>query len=316
MAETRARSRGGSRTSGTDLVPELLETIRRRIAYGLGEDRVIRRTEAAIRKGTAEFSSLADAQEQLGKILSGSLQSVLTWETLPEGKLYYNIASRTITPALQEGYRISNSWAVEVQGRKYREAGLELQPVQAAWPEERIRAVASAAADRETLEEAHILIDQAVRNITMSYLDDFVAANAAFAERAGMEATITRTTDGSCCPWCDALAGTYVYGEHPRDIFLRHNNCNCRVTYTAGRLMQDSHSKRWYSAETQNAMDARELGSLQPKTWEEARAIEQAMEARETRLLTARREQLIRSMMERDQVSHRRAANRLTRGSR
>ena len=40
------------------------------------------------------------------------------------------------------------------------------------------------------------------------------------------------------------MAGRYEYGEEPDDIYRRHDNCDCTVTFENGRKRQDVWSKR------------------------------------------------------------------------
>lgn len=72
--------------------------------------------------------------------------------------------------------------------------------------------------------------------------------NAKFRSDAGLKCFINRTTDGKCCEWCSALAGRYVYGEHPDDIFRRHDNCGCSTIFENGRQRQDVWSKKSWEA--------------------------------------------------------------------
>ena len=45
-----------------------------------------------------------------------------------------------------------------------------------------------------------------------------------------------------------AMAGRYAYGEEPDDIYRRHDNCDCTVTFENGRKRQDVWSKREWEA--------------------------------------------------------------------
>lgn len=56
---------------------------------------------------------------------------------------------------------------------------------------------------------------------------------------------IVRTTDGHCCDWCANLAGTYEYGMEPKDVYRRHDNCGCQVTFISEKGAQDVHSKQY-----------------------------------------------------------------------
>ena len=56
-----------------------------------------------------------------------------------------------------------------------------------------------------------------------------------------------------CCEWCTRMAGRYRYGEEPEDVYRRHDNCSCTVTYESGRQRQDVWSKRTWEAPDKDA---------------------------------------------------------------
>jgi hypothetical protein len=90
-------------------------------------------------------------------------------------------------------------------------------------------------------------------NITHAMADDYMKANAEFRSKAGIDTYIERKDDGKCCEWCSKLAGRYRYPEQvPRDVFRRHDNCGCLVSYvTPGGMRQNVHSKRGWNDEDQ-----------------------------------------------------------------
>ena len=90
-------------------------------------------------------------------------------------------------------------------------------------------------------------------NITHSMADDYMKVNAEFRSKAGIDTYIERRDDGKCCEWCSKLAGRYRYPDQvPRDVFKRHDNCGCLVSYTTpGGMRQNVHSKRGWNDEDQ-----------------------------------------------------------------
>lgn len=85
-------------------------------------------------------------------------------------------------------------------------------------------------------------------NYSMSVVDDSVKANAEAQFRSGFVPKITRKMQGfHPCKWCQALAGTYEYPDVPDDVYRRHQNCYCTVTYTpaGSKRSQDVWSKKW-----------------------------------------------------------------------
>ena len=96
--------------------------------------------------------------------------------------------------------------------------------------------------------------------MTQSFADDYMKENAKFRTRAGFKEYIVRKDDGKCCEWCSKLAGRYLYPEStPHDVFRRHDNCGCSVTYEDGemRTRQQVWSKRdWSDEEEQKYLEA------------------------------------------------------------
>ena len=87
-------------------------------------------------------------------------------------------------------------------------------------------------------------IIRSTENSVASVADDNVKANMEVETGAGMEPKILRSSDGKCCAWCSALAGEYYADEAPDDIYARHDNCNCTVTYISEKGYQDAHTKK------------------------------------------------------------------------
>lgn len=91
------------------------------------------------------------------------------------------------------------------------------------------------------------ILDGVVENFARSIPADTIRSNVEFEMRAGMRPRIVRSSDGKCCPWCSALAGEYYADEGPKDIYRRHDNCTCTVTYISEKGRQDAHTKAWIS---------------------------------------------------------------------
>jgi len=67
------------------------------------------------------------------------------------------------------------------------------------------------------------------------------------------------------------MAGRFEYGEEPDDIYRRHDNCDCTVTFENGRKRQDVWSKREWEAPEQGAG----AGERVVLTKEQARELEE-----------------------------------------
>lgn len=174
------------------------------------------------------------------------------------------------TALLRQNHREVNDIFAQVQENIDRRNGLTLRPRQGDFPAERVQQFAHSLVD-PTVEESVIRrrARSGTENITLSFHDDSVRENAKFRNDAGLTCYLDRQTNGKCCPWCSDAAGRYLYGTEPRDIYRRHDNCNCTVIFESGRQRQNVWTKR--------SWEAPEVGSgNKPKVFseDEARSIE------------------------------------------
>jgi hypothetical protein len=309
-----------------DIVPALLEKIEKAFDATLEADPRLARIAKRIRDGTATLEDVHALSVVAGESLSGVLLEYFTPDALPGGVYYYNIVDRILGATVRENYNIINAAAQQIQAAIDEAEGIGLEAVLPPFPEDRThglveKIVGDAATPTRWLGEP-------VVNLTESISDDYMRTNAETRARAGLEAKIVRKLGAFeirqskkrryevPCEWCQALAGEYLYdGDQPPEIFQRHENCRCSVTYRSGRLMQDTGSKRWY---TDTGQALRNVKDTEPfkRTPEEAREFEQALAQEERRAEKARRERMIAEYARENDVSHRRAANRITRAER
>lgn len=233
----------------TDVVPELLADIESAFNAQTMADRRLATVSKRIRDGTATQIDGHAYAERLGKDASRALQEVLTAERLPDGKLYYNIATRTVIPTLENNQRLINEAATQIQKGIDAKQGLRIGSISPKFPTERINGlIDKMTADDIELDEALRWIGEPIVNNSEAFMDDFVRENVEFRYNAGLKATITRVADSKCCDWCSSLEGTFDYGSAPEDIYRRHEFCRCSVTYQSERTSQNVWSKRSWAS--------------------------------------------------------------------
>lgn len=258
-----------------DVVPVLNEKIQTSFQSNMMRDRRIAQISKRIRDGTATFVDGHDYAERLGESLSKALISNLNEENLPDGRLYYNIAKRTVTPALQNNYELTNEAAEQIQSIIDSRLGIGLKSIKADFPESRIKGlIDKMTTEGISLEDALIWLGEPIINNSEAFFDDFIDSNAKFRTEAGLKATITRIAEANCCPWCDSLAGTYEYGSAPDDIYRRHQYCRCTVTYQTGKKSQNVWSKSQWESSPEEIDRRKTIG--QKNTISAAERIEQA----------------------------------------
>lgn len=218
------------------------EDIRAALDRAAATDPQLRSVMKRIREGKATFRDTAAYSQRLSALL-GQVFSAEVEAMSPEER-------ETICKALLRGnYDEIGRVFAQVQERIDEENGLHLTAVRPAYPTERVDQLAHSLLDPGVQPETiRRRAQNGAANVSQSFHDDLIAENAKIRSALGLKCYLVRETDGSCCKWCDSLAGRYVYGSHPGDIFRRHDNCGCTVTYENGRERQDVWSKRTWDA--------------------------------------------------------------------
>ena len=232
-----------------DVVPELMKSIEKAFQIHTENDKVLSRVSKRIRDGTATQEDGHMYAIRIGKDSSRALKDVLTEQNLPDGKLYYNIATRTVIPVLENNQALVNEAAAKIQKANDAKRKISLNAVKPDFPKERILGlIDKMTADDIDLDEALVWIGEPIVNNSEAFFDDFIRDNAEFRSDAGLKTTITRIAESNCCKWCADLEGSWTYGDHPDEIFARHEFCRCSVTYQSERTSQNVWSKKtWQS---------------------------------------------------------------------
>lgn len=100
-----------------------------------------------------------------------------------------------------------------------------------AFDADRARNLAKYASEFERFEDHKLDFKELVENNSRSIVDESQEQTAQARYEMGYTPTITRTTLGETCDWCNGLAGTREYNPQTmsRDIFARHRNCDCLI---------------------------------------------------------------------------------------
>lgn len=243
-----------------DIVPELLKKIQEEYRREIKKSKVLRAFADKAEKETADYKDAAEAAKELGGILAQVYQNDLSSEILPDGKMYYNIASRILEPTLREVYDISANCGEVVQGILNEKAGLGLKAQKAVIDQDNIDGIVNRISSEEYFDDVKWITDAPVRNLIQKSIDETVRKNTEFQHKAGLSPKIVRKSSGHCCKWCDQVAGTYTYPDVPKDVFRRHDNCNCVLEYYPGNgKKQNAWTKEWKYEKEYDKIEKRKI---------------------------------------------------------
>lgn len=242
-----------------DIVPELLETIQKEFDSKFEKSSIVKSKLLALKGKKATHLDSNELAIELGTILSRAFMDNIEKDMLPDGRMYFNIASRIIKPNMKKNYDIIGDYSKEVQDELNRQSKISLEAIKPKINEEKIDNLVSKISDYEDFDEAKWLLNEPIVNFSQSVVDDTVRENAEFQYKSGLEPRIVRKMHGECCDWCATVVGTYKYpDEVPPDVYKRHRYCRCTVEYLPGDgRKQNVHTKKWANLDKDEEIEAR-----------------------------------------------------------
>ena len=108
----------------------MFEDIMERFEYHRKNNHVIDRCEKRIQNGNATYRDAYYYATNIGECMADAFSDVITQDKLPDGHMYYNIAQRTVRPALEHVGELCGMYANAVQKLMNEAAGLGLKPVE------------------------------------------------------------------------------------------------------------------------------------------------------------------------------------------
>jgi len=229
-----------------DITPALLEKIQKEFNEKLKKDTSVIKIKNLIDLGKATYIDANNYAAEVGKILVSVFKTNISSSTLPDGRMYFNIAERILGATLGTNYKLISSVATEIQKNLNLASGLGIKAIASPLNKDRIKGFVDRIASETEFDKVAWILDQPIINYGQSVVDETIKANAEFHFKAGLSPTIVRTIESGACKWCKEVAGTYSYPNVPDDIYRRHDNCYCTVEYNPGDgKKQNVHSKRW-----------------------------------------------------------------------
>lgn len=244
-----------------DIVPELLEEIKKAFLSKSRESRILQDKLFALKNKKASYKDANEFAEELGEILADTFKDKIKTEDLPDGKMYYNIAQRIIDPNMHMTYDMVGDYSRDVQALLNQEAGISIAALKADINQDRIDKIVEKVGSYDSYDDGKWLLDEPIVNFTQSIVDSTIRKNADFHYKLGFKPKIVRREVGGCCKWCKDKAGVYDYEKVKNtgnDVFRRHRYCRCTVDYVPDKnRRQDVWSKEWKDGNKRIEVDNR-----------------------------------------------------------
>jgi hypothetical protein len=228
---------------GTEISGTILGNIRDEFNKGVEADKFLASITKKVNAGQAvTFTEAHNYSVKAGRLLGQAMKKYLSAEVLADGKIPEIMAEAIFPTALAEGHTLVSAVASAAATSTNQAAGIGLKAITPAVNKKRVGGFVNTFAKTE-FEKAAWMLDEPVVNFCNNVVDETVKLNAQFQQKSGLSPYIVRTAVGSCCEWCEALAGKYDVDDAPDDIYRRHERCRCTVVYKYDGKAQNVHSK-------------------------------------------------------------------------
>lgn len=243
-----------------DIAPELIQAVTDEFHRLYDGSAKVKSLLAKVKNGSATYAEAQEYSLEVSRIIGAAYEMHISSATLPDGRMYYNIAQRLIPSTLDENHELVSDYAAAVQKKLNEKAGIGLSAQRAELDQDRVDGLVDLASNAEQYDEVSNQLLTAFENFSQHIVDETIRKNAEFHYNAGLSPKIVRRTEGKCCPWCRGLAGIHDYPDVDRDVYRRHENCRCTVLYDpadGSKSLQNVHTKRWTDEKGYDKLEAR-----------------------------------------------------------
>ena len=232
-----------------DVSEELLKKINKTFTLSYQNSKKIKELLEAIKNRDSDFLKAWDYAEEVGRILADAYMKNLSSDVLPDGKMYYDIASAILNPTLENNYGLISSYVCDSMEVLNKNAGINVKARKPSYSINKTLRLIKKVSDADYFDDVKKYLNEPVITNALSIVDDGARVNADLHYNLGYNPVIKRTASFGCCKWCRGLEGIVEYDPRmDRDIFRRHAYCRCKVIYDPGDSdgkVQDVWSKRW-----------------------------------------------------------------------
>lgn len=263
-----------------DIAPKLIQLVTDEFRREYETSNRIQNLLEKVKQKTATYAEAQEYAIEVSRLIGSAYEKHISSAVLPDGKMYYNIASRLIPSSLDENYKLVSQYAADVQTALNKKANIGLKTQVAELDQDRVDGLVELASNAEQYDDVSKQLQSAYENFSQHIVDETIRKNAEFHYNAGMKPKIIRKAESKCCKWCRALAGEFNYPDVPDDIYRRHENCRCTVEYDPADgkgTRQNVYTKKWTEPKTGGKIGTEEAsgaasGAKKTPGWEKRHA--------------------------------------------
>ena len=251
----------------TQFGEQLRRATERSFLRRLATDKRLRQIANRVRDGTS-YEPAHEYSVRVGELMSESFEE----NTKTLAYMSKEVAQEVIPPVMKYGHDAVSIAAKTVQENMNAADGIAVGVPDIPFESNRIEGIVNKVSNYSDFDRAKWLFGEPMVNYTQSVVDQAVRINAQQTSKLGIEAYIVRKAEAAetrrrkkgkgtyavPCPWCSALAGRYLYGSEPHDVYRRHEECRCKLTFERGKFRQNvwDHSETWSEDDSKKQIQA------------------------------------------------------------
>lgn len=245
-----------------DIAPKLYQAILKTFKANFKPDEL----QKKLKTGNVNYIDADSYADLVGDALAKAFRKNAV--NLPDDRMYFNIANRVIRDAMNLNYDLVANYTAEVQKALNRASGLRIKALKADLDESKVKNLIEVVSNSDDYQSVAPTVEQAMTSFARSVVANTLKTNVHFHHKLGMSPKIVRKLGPSTgkkgstvqCSFCLERVGTFEYNKDTidKDIFRRHANCHCTLTYYPGDgKRQDSWSKVWRDVDRDGKMEER-----------------------------------------------------------
>lgn len=225
-------------------IDEIIENIINHFDEGWKQSKEIKKALEVLKKNKATFKNANDLATEVGNILSEVFKDTIKSDMLYNKKMYQEMAEKLVNSSFKKAHEVITEYSTNVMKNLNKTSKISGKIITPNFNQDKADGI-TARLVRDDYDKIKWILDEPVKTFCQSIVDDTVKENVKYHAELGLRPVVRRISSGKCCKWCDKISGKYNYPDVPKDVYRRHNRCNCIVEYFPGDgKKQDVWSKK------------------------------------------------------------------------
>ena len=173
-----------------DITPKLLQRIKRDFEREVSENSELRALLKILENKESDYESSEKFAIEIGESLAKSINKNVSSDSLPNGKMYYNIAERVLNSTLSESHAMVAEYTAEAQTILNQDAHLGIKGIRSSLNQGRIDGLVDYVSRAERFNDISAGFADSIVSFHQAIVVDTLKENAEFHYQSGLQPKI------------------------------------------------------------------------------------------------------------------------------